>query len=381
LYTMPAFELPDRYKHLQERARALAVSVEPYAASADASGVVHARVLEALADSHLCELAVPASYGGTNRTVDPLAICVVREVLMPASSHLDSLFAMQGIGSYALGRAGRSELRSAWLPRVAACEALAAFAVTEPEAGSDIRSITTTVTQSSDGLRLTGSKSFISNAPSAAFFTVLAREGESFSLFLVERDSDGVKVTMSPELTAPHVLGEILFENVRLSENARIGRPGDGFSLTLATLATFRASVGAAAVGLAQAAFDEALTHAVDRHQFGRPLAEIGAVAAMIAESWAEIEMTRLVTYRAAEHARRDPLASLHETSMAKLAATEAAGRVIDRSLQMMGRFGLVRGTKIDRLWRNARPMRIYEGSSEVLRASIAASLVKAHAR
>jgi acyl-CoA dehydrogenase len=119
----------------------------------------------------------------------------------------------------------------------------------------------------------------------------------------------------------------------------------------------------------------------VDRHQFGRPLAEIGAVAAMIAESWAEIEMTRLVTYRAAKHARRDPLASLHETSMAKLAATEAAGRVIDRSLQMMGRFGLVRGTKIDRLWRNARPMRIYEGSSEVLRASIAASLVKAHAR
>jgi acyl-CoA dehydrogenase len=157
----------------------------------------------------------------------------------------------------------------------------------------------------------------------------------------------------------------------------RLGEPGKGFKLMLATLATFRVSVAGAAVGVAQAALEEAIRHATARHQFGKPLAELGPVPSKLAESWIDIEMARAMTYRAAAAAARDPLSALHLSSMAKVGATEAAGRVVDRCVQVMGRFGLVRGSKIERLYREARPMRIYEGSTEVILDSLAKKLVK----
>jgi acyl-CoA dehydrogenase len=168
-----------------------------------------------------------------------------------------------------------------------------------------------------------------------------------------------------------------LFDGARVPADHGLGQPGEGFRLALATLATFRVSVAGAAVGLAQAALDEAVRHASGREQFGAPLARLGPVPGLLARSWTDIEMARSLTYRAAAAAARDPLASLHLSSMAKVAATEMAGQVVDRAVQVMGRFGLVRGSVIERLYREARPMRIYEGSTEVILDSLARQLVK----
>jgi acyl-CoA dehydrogenase len=294
---------------------------------------------------------------------------------MATSAHADSIFALQGIGSYAITVAGSESQRSRYLPGVAKADHLAALALTEQEAGSDLKSIVTELIPDKNGLILRGGKSFISNAGSAAYYLVFAREEAGFSMVLVPADAKGVSSTPSPELIAPHVLGEVTFDDVELPTDARLGQPGDGFDLVLATLGVFRVSVAGAAVGLAQAALDEASRHVHARVQFGKPLARLGQVAAMLADSWTEIEMARLLTYRAAHLAIDDPAASLHHSSMAKLAASEMASRVVDRCVQMMGRFGLVKGSKIERLYRQARPMRVYEGSSEVLRQAIARKL------
>ncbi|MGI9414015.1 MAG: acyl-CoA dehydrogenase family protein [Hyphomicrobiales bacterium] len=363
------------YVEIQDQARACAREIEPLAVEADEMSQVHPGVLDALRRSGLSRLMVPKQFGGVFEKPDPLAICLVREILMGTSAHADSLFALQGIGSYAITVAGSDEQRERWLPRVAAAEDLAALALTELETGSDLKALKTRVTPEGRSLRLDGDKSFISNAGAAALYLVLAREGEDYSLLLVPGDSPGISVTPTPEIIAPHVLGEMRFDNVKLPADARLGEPGGGFDLVLATLGVFRVSVAGAAVGLAQAALDEALRHTSQRVQFGRPLARLGAVSQMLADCATEIEMARLLTYKAASEAVHDPAASLHWSSMAKLAASEMAGRVTDRCVQMMGRFGLVRDSKIERLYRQARPMRIYEGASEVLRQSIAKQL------
>lgn len=371
------FELDTQTLEIQRQALELAASIENIAVEADESNDVHPGVLDALRSSQLSELMVPAEFGGRAKQLDPLAICIVREALMATSSHLDSLFALQGIGSYAITVGGSPEQRAAWLPKVAKAEALAALALSEPDAGSDLKAVSTELVAKGDGLLLNGSKSFISNAGSAAFYVVFAKEASGLSMVLVPADADGVSVTPTPELIAPHVLGDVQFDDVTLPADARLGDAGAGMDLVLATLGVFRVSVAGAAVGLAQAALDEAVRHTRTREQFGRPLARLGPVAQMLADCWTEIEMARLLTYRAATLARSDPAATLHHSSMAKLAASEMASRVVDRCVQVMGRFGLIRNSKIERLYRQARPMRIYEGSSEVLRLGIARQLTE----
>lgn len=371
------FELDSKYLEIQQQARELAQSIDYLAIEADASSEVHAGVLAALRTSGLTDLMVPGEYGGRFKRIDPLAICVVREALMSTSSHLDSLFALQGIGSYAITAGGSSEQRTNWLPKIATGEILPALALTEPDAGSDLKSISTEIVPAADELLLRGSKSFISNAGSAAFYVVFAKEGSAFSMVLVPAETTGVSVTPTPELIAPHVLGNVNFDDVVLPPDARIGLAGQGMDLVLATLGVFRVSVAGAAVGLAQAALEEAVRHTRTRVQFGRPLARLGPVAQMLADSWTEVEMARLLTYRAALLAQNDPGNTLHHSSMAKLAASEMASRVVDRCVQMMGRFGLIRDSKIERLYRQARPMRIYEGASEVLRLGIARKLTE----
>jgi acyl-CoA dehydrogenase len=371
-----ALTLDPLYGELQDEARAVAATIEPIAFEADARSTVHPDVVDALSKSRLCTLVVPARYGGRFAVIDPLAVCVVREVLMATSSQLDSLFALQGIGSYPLTLGGSDALRERWLPKIAAGEALAALALTEPEAGSDLKSISTELAASDNMLLLRGNKAFISNAGVAAIYSVLAREGPSHSMVLVPADSPGLTVTAIPELIAPHVLGDLAFDDVMVSPGDRLGEPGRGFDLVRATLSVFRISVAGAALGVAQAALEEAARHAASRQQFGRPLARLGAVAALLADSWSELEAARLLAYRAGELAREDPARALAQSSMAKLLATETAGRIVDRAVQIMGRFGLVRGSKIERLYRQARPMRIYEGASEVLREGIARALV-----
>ncbi|MCH8226995.1 MAG: acyl-CoA dehydrogenase family protein [Proteobacteria bacterium] len=371
------FELDAPYLEIQQQARDFAQAIEPIAVEADEMSEIHPGVLAALRESGLCEFMVPEEFGGRSERLDPLAICLVREVLMATSAHADSMFALQGIGSYAITVAGTSEQRAQWLPKVATCEALAALALTEPDAGSDLKSVTTELLPTADGLLLRGTKSYISNAGAAAFYVVFAREESGYSMVLVPADAAGVSVTPTPELIAPHVLGEVHFDDVALPANARLGNNGQGMDLVLATLGVFRVSVAGAAVGLAQAALEEAVRHTRTRVQFGRPLARLGPVAQMLADCWTEVEMTRLLTYRAALLAVDDPAASLNHSSMAKLAASEAASRVVDRCVQMMGRYGLIRNSKIERLYRQARPMRIYEGASEVLRLGIARQLTE----
>lgn len=364
---------------LQEEASALAASVAGIAAEADAMSEIHPGVREALRASGLAGLMVPAEYGGRADRVDPLAVCLVREVLMKASSHLDSMFALQGIGSYAITVGGTDEQRREWLPAVASLDTLAGLALTEEGAGSDLKNVTTTVTEKDGELVVHGEKTFISNAGAADFFVTLVKEeladGPGLSLVLVPADTAGVSTRPSPELIAPHVLGDVTFDGVVLPPEARLGVPGRAMSLVLSTLAVFRVSVAGAAVGLAGGALEEAARHARTRTQFGRPLLKHGPVAQLLADSWIDVESARLLTYQAAASAREDARAALNRSSMAKVAATEAAGRVVDRCVQVMGRWGLVAGSPIERYYRQARPMRLYEGASEVLKLGIATTL------
>jgi acyl-CoA dehydrogenase len=369
------FELDSGYLEIQQQARDFAKSIEHLAAEADEMSEVHPGLLQALRESGLTRLMVSAEYGGVSTRLDPVAICLVREVLMATSCQADSLFAMQGIGSFALSIGGSETQKRHWLPKIATAECLPAFALTEPDSGSDLKSVTSELTEDANGLRLNGAKSFISNAGVAAYYIVFARVAGAFYMVRVPADATGVSVTPTPEIIAPHVMGEVNFDNVQLSADARLGNAGEGLDLVMATLGVFRVSVAGAAVGLAQAALEEAVRHTRTRVQFGRPLNRLGPVAQMLADCWTEIEMARLITYRAAHLASEDSAATVHYSSMAKLGASEMASRVVDRCVQMMGRFGLIKGSKIERLYRQARPMRIYEGSSEVLRQSIAKTL------
>jgi acyl-CoA dehydrogenase len=288
---------------------------------------------------------------------------------------------MQGICSYAIAAGGTDDLKERWLPQVASLDAIAALALTEPEVGSDLKALSTTIVDDGDEVVVNGTKSFITNGGDASFYCVLGKEDvgdrTGYSLVLVPADTVGVTTTRPYQIMAPHILGDISFDQARVPQSHRIGIPGKGFSLVLATLATFRVSVAGAAVGTAQAALDDALAHTTGREQFGTMLARLGPVPQMLALSWTEIEMARSFTYQVAQAAAADPLGSLHLSSMAKLGATEVAGRVVDRSVQVMGRFGLVRGSRIERLYRAARPMRIYEGSTEVLLDALSKQLIK----
>jgi acyl-CoA dehydrogenase len=366
------FALDPSYDQLRAEAEAVAEAAVPFADEADESTTVNPEIRRLLQESGLCALMVPAAFGGRDETIDPVAVCLVREVFSGSCAHLDALFALQGIGSFAISRAGSEEQRRRWLPAIGKLDALAALALTEPHVGSDLKNISTRLEAEGDELVLAGAKSFISNGGAAAFYTTLAREGDGYSLVLVPADAAGLSVSPSPDLLSPHVIGELAFDGVRLPASERIGARGEGFDNVLATLAMFRVSVAGAAVGVAQAAVEEANRHAQTRMQSGRPLARRGAVGQMLADSWTDLEMARLITYRAAERAKADPSEALIDSSMAKLAATEAAGRIVDRSVQTMGRFGLIHGSRIERLYRKARIMRITEGSSEVLRQQIA---------
>jgi acyl-CoA dehydrogenase len=370
-------ELDGKYQELQSRARALCAEAAEFVGEADESDTIHPHMRRLLAASGLVRLTVPGAYGGVSERVDPLAICVVREVLGGVSAHLDSLFAMQGIGSFALSTAGTETVRNRWLPAVAALDAIAALALTEPQVGSDLAGITTVIETRGDQLRVSGRKSFITNAGEADFYCVLGREPDGLSLVLVPAAAHGVSWSRPHQIIAPHVLGDVEIDGVEVPQENRIGRAGKGMSQVLSTLATFRVSVAGAAVGLAQAALDEAVRHCDARESFGVRMSRLGSIPHELARAWIDIEMARTFAYRAAAAAGSDPLASLSLSSMAKVGATETAGRVVDRAVQVMGRFGLIRGSTIERLYREARPMRIYEGSTEVILDSLSKVLVK----
>ena len=367
----------DDYRALAERAFDLATALEPHAAEADALSVIHEPTRQLLCESGLLEAVLPKQWGGRHDRVDPVDVTVVREQLMAVSAHADFLFACQGLGSHAITARGTGQMQERYLPGLMDFSQIGALALTEPQTGSDLRSIETRVEQREGDLVLSGAKSFISMAGVATFYSTLAKEGDAFSLVLVDAATPGVSAASGPELSAAHILGSVQFDDVRLDDEARVGRSGDGWAPIMETLAVFRVSVAGAALGLARRALDICALHAGERIQFGQPLARQGAVAEMLAKSWIELESVRLLTYAAAARARDNPgTSSLQTSSMAKVAATEAAGRIVDRAQQIMGRFGMVRDAEIDRLWHAARPLRIYEGATEVLRGTIARELV-----
>ncbi len=317
------------------------------------------------------------------RKLDIRALCILREGIAHASSLADLAFVMQGLGTYAISQAAPDHIREFWLARAAEGKAIAAFALTEPEAGSDVAAIQTTAQLDGDAYVINGRKRFISNAGIADFYTVFARTGTreggraALSAFVVGAKVPGFSVVEKTQLMSPHPIGEIAFENCRVPVENMVGNEGDGFGLAMETLDMFRTSVGAAACGMARRALDEAVRYASTRRQFGRLLCEHQLVQEKLADMITELDAARLLVYRAAYLKDTGSGRVTREASEAKLYATEAASRIIDSAVQIHGGTGLVRGSVVERLYRDVRALRIYEGTSEIQKIVIASQLLK----
>lgn len=321
---------------------------------------------------------VPSEFGGAREKVECLSICVLREELAYRNAAADSLFAVQGLGSHPVLLAGSDAQKKALLPKVANGEALFAFALTEPEAGSDVAALSTRAVKTASGWKLTGTKRFISNAGVATHYTVFARTGEGpkgIGAFVVPFPSRGFSVTPM-ELMGEHPIGELTLDGVDVGDDALLGDAGQGMKLALGTLDIFRSTVGAASIGLARRALDEAISYSKSRRQFGAPLAELSAVQALLADSAVELEASRLLVHMAASTKDSGQARVTYEAAVAKLFSTEAAQRIIDRCLQIHGGNGVVKGAVVERLYRDVRALRIYEGASEVQRLVIARHLL-----
>lgn len=311
------------------------------------------------------------------------ALCLIREALAYSSPLADVAFVMQGLGTYAISQAAPEHVRDFWLSRAAEGKSIAAFALTEPDAGSDVASIKTTAQRDGDSYLINGSKRFISNAGVADFYTVFARTGTdangraALSAFVVGAKLAGFRVIERTSMLSAHPIGEIEFKNCRVPAEDLVGAEGDGFLLAMRTMDTFRASVGAAACGMARRALDEAVRYAGSRKQFGRLLAEHQLIQEKLADMVTELDAARLLVYRAAYLKDTAAARVTREASEAKLFATEAASRIIDQSLQIHGGTGLVRGSVVERLYRDIRALRIYEGTSEIQKLIIASQLLK----
>jgi acyl-CoA dehydrogenase len=339
-------------------------------------------LLAALAGEGLLDYTTPEEGDRDSGSLDVRALCVIRERLSYESSLADLMFAMQGLGSFPVSLAGSDATRRRLLPRVRSGEAIAAFAITEPEAGSDASAIRTTARHEGGDYRLDGCKTFISNAGLADFYTVFAKTDaggghRGISAFVVERDRPGFTFAEKIELIAPHPIGRIEFDGCRVPASSLLGEEGQGFKIAMATLDTFRPTVGAAALGLAWRAMDEAVSYGRRRVQFGKPIAEFQATQIKLADMATELDAARLLVYRAAWKKDSGADRITREAAMAKLFATEAAQRIIDASVQIHGGTGVVVGSRVERLYREVRALRIYEGTSEIQKLIIASQLLK----
>src|SRR5882724_782638 len=315
--------------------------------------------------------------------LDVRSLCLIREALAYSSALADVAFVMQGLGTYAISQAAPEHVRDFWLTRAAEGKAIAAFAMTEPEAGSDVAAIKTSARRDGETYVIDGIKRFISNAGIADFYTVFARtatreDGRAqLSAFVVGARMPGFSVTERIPMIAPHPIGEIKFTACRVPAEDMVGNEGDGFRLAMETLDVFRSSVGAAACGMAGRALNEALGFASSRRQFGRLLAEHQLIQEKLADMATELDAARLLVYRAAYLKDTGTQRVTREAREAKLFATEAAGRIIDNAVQIHGGAGLVTGSVVERLYRDIRALRIYEGTSEIQKLVIASQLLR----
>jgi len=335
-------------------------------------GRVNRPLVRALGERGLLELA----FSGSAQE-----LCLLREGLAHGCTEAETALALQGLGGYPILRAGQAEVRDEWLPRLAAGEAVAAFAMTEPDAGSDAASLALRADRERGGFRLTGTKTWISNAPEADVYSVFARTtagsgARGVTAFVVPRSSDGLSGEPL-ELIAPHPIGRLDFDGVRVADDQVLGEVDGGFTVAMETLDLVRPSVGAFAVGMAQAALDAAVAHAAQREAFGRPLARFQAVSHQLAEVATRVEAARLLVRHAASVYDSGVRPVRRESAMAKLFATETAQQAVDVAVQVHGARALEKGHLLEHLYREVRAPRIYEGASEVQREIIARELFR----
>ena len=335
-----------------------------------------------LADGGWLDYCVANKYGGKNPSLDVRSLCLIRETLARFSGLADFVFAMQGLGSGTISLFGSAELKKKYLPDVRRGNKIAAFALTEPDAGSDAAALTTTAEQDDTSFVLNGDKTLISNGGIADYYTVFAKTGEApgtrgISAFVIDADTAGLEINERIEVIAPHPLARIRFNQCRIPKTQQIGSGGEGFKMAMATLDIFRSTVGAAALGFARHAMHEAFNRTKSRQMFGAPMSKLQLIQSKIGEMSLDIDASSLLIYRAAWTKDKGAEKITKEAAMAKLFATEAAQRVIDEAVQIFGGSGVVSGFPVEQLYREIRALRIYEGASEVQKLIIAAQTLK----
>jgi len=376
--TLPFFNATHR--DLAEEIGAWAEANAPGEEPKDAS-VASKALVKQLGEAGWLDLCVPAPTGRFEK-LDVRSLCIAREMLAYHSALADFAFAMQGLGSGPISLFGTDEQKNVFLSAVAKGDKVAAFALSEGKAGSDVAALETTATRDGNHYVLNGSKTWISNAGIANFYVVFARTGEEeghrgLSAFLVEAGTPGLSVTKHISTISPHPLGSLEFEDCRMPRSALIGESGQGFKIAMATLDVFRSTVGAAALGMARRAFDETIRHVKQREVFGGTLADLQITQAKLTEMATLIDASALLVYRAAWTKDNGAERITKEAAMAKAYATESAQKVIDMAVQLFGGRGVTTGHIVERLYRDIRPLRIYEGATEIQQVIIARQILK----
>jgi acyl-CoA dehydrogenase len=383
------FEEALRWPFFEEEHRAFAQALAGWADATlprlpheDVDAACRARV-KALGEAGFLKAVVPAEQGGLHPRLDVRTLCLAREILAARDGLADFAFAMQGLGTGPISLFGSAALKFRYLPPVRDGKTIAAFALSETEAGSDVAALATTaVADGPSHVRINGQKTWISNGGIADHYVVFVRTGEApgargLSAFVVDATAPGLEVAERIEVIAPHPLATLRFDGVRVPLENRLGKAGDGFKVAMATLDIFRSTVGAAALGFARRALQASVERAGTRKLFGAPLGDLQMTQAAIAESASEIDASALLVYRAAWSKDQGAARITREAAIAKMFATEAAQRVIDRAVQLHGGLGVTRGSAVEELYREIRALRIYEGATEVQKIVIARELLK----
>ncbi|MCW1969657.1 MAG: acyl-CoA dehydrogenase family protein [Anaerolineae bacterium] len=383
--TLPFFDTPHRALAADLRAwsREHLSAGEHHAAHDSVSAVDDQcrALVRQMGDGGWLRYCVPAAYGGALDQLDSRALCILRDTLAYHEGLADFAFAMQGLGSGAITLSGSEALKAEYLPKVAAGDLIAAFALSEPEAGSDVAAMRTTAARDGDTYVLNGSKTWISNGGIADFYTVFARSealpgAKGISAFVVPASTPGLSIAERIEVIAPHPLALLRFDNCRVPIRQMLGGPGEGFKVAMRTLDIFRASVAAAALGFARRALDEAIKHSKGRRMFNQTLADFQMTQGKLADMATAIEAATLLTYRAAWLRDVQGANTTKEAAMAKMSATESAQMVIDAAVQLFGGLGVMRGNIAEKLYREIRALRIYEGATEVQKLIIAKAVL-----
>jgi len=355
--------------------------IAPFEDDEDDVAALSKRFVGMLGDAGWLRYSVPAEFGGAFETLDVRSLCICRETLARTSGLADFAFAMQGLGCGPISLFGSPEIKAQYLIPVRDGKRVAAFALTEQDAGSDVAAMTTSAVADGADFVINGAKTFISNAGIADHYVVFARTSDDgargISAFVVEADNPGLEVTELLEVIAPHPLGTVQFTNCRVPASHQLGELGEGFKVAMSTLDIFRSTVGAASLGFARRALDEALARVQARKAFGQQLADFQFTQGKLADMATDIDASALLIYRAAW--TRDCVADrvTREAAMAKMYATEAAQRVIDQAVQLFGGLGVLRGTPVERLYREIRALRIYEGTTEIQKLVIASQVLR----